>query len=124
MEYEGISVALMERLDERFIPTVCAFANTDGGTVYLGVSGMWEVNGVRDPEQTGQEALSLIREKIIPDISGLVRYEVLDETENGGKIVMAVRIPRAFLFQRVKIHAAPSLQDSSVLFRDCRRSRT
>ena len=94
MEYEGISVALMERLDERFIPTVCAFANTDGGTVYLGVSGMWEVNGVRDPEQTGKDAISLIREKIIPDISGLVRYEVLDETENGGKAVMAVRIPR------------------------------
>jgi ATP-dependent DNA helicase RecG len=49
--------------------TVVAFANSKGGTIYIGISDDGEIIGVDDLDQTLQNALNSIRDSIKPDVS-------------------------------------------------------
>ena len=48
---------------------VLAFANTDGGTLYIGINGDGSVEGVEDPDAVMLQVMNMIRDAIRPDIT-------------------------------------------------------
>jgi len=73
------------------IADVCAFANTNGGTVYIGVSAdpKQAPQGVPDARQTAEELRAAIDQMITPHIECTV-----DTLETQGKTVIRILTPR------------------------------
>jgi hypothetical protein len=73
------------------IADVCAFANTNGGTIYIGMSDKpaEPVIGVPDPEQATQQLEMEISNRISPPLQCTV-----DVHEAGGKKILRVLVPR------------------------------
>ena len=71
--------------------TVVAFANTDGGTLYIGVNDDGTVCGVRDVDGTMLRVTNALRDSVRPDITMFVecRNETMD-----GKPIIAVAVQR------------------------------
>ena len=64
---------------------IIAFANTKGGTLYVGVADDGTVVGVEQADQVTLQLNNKIRDSVKPDLTMFVRYEVL--TVEGKKIV-------------------------------------
>lgn len=64
---------------------VIAFANTKGGTLYIGVDNAGKVIGVENADKTILQINNMIRDSIKPDVTMFVGYEVKDI--DGKKIV-------------------------------------
>ena len=60
---------------------VSAFANTKGGTLYIGVSNDGSVVGVKNADQVMLQLNNMIRDSIKPDVPMLVGYETHYVTE-------------------------------------------
>lgn len=73
------------------IADVCAFANTNGGTIYVGVSADPKVRpiGVENPAQAVKELDSTIDRMLTPSLDCIV-----DTLETKGKTVIRVIVPR------------------------------
>ena len=71
--------------------TVVAFANSKGGTIYIGISDDGEIIGVDDLDQTLQNALNSIRDSIKPDVSIYTSSRVKNIE---GKNVIEINIQR------------------------------
>jgi hypothetical protein len=73
------------------IADICAFANSNGGTLYLGLSADLgkEVEGVPRPNQSVEKLQSEIDKRISPELA--CKFEVL---ETKGKKVIQVMIPK------------------------------
>ncbi|MGH2521470.1 MAG: RNA-binding domain-containing protein, partial [Anaerolineales bacterium] len=73
------------------IADVCAFANTNGGTLYIGVSAdpKQPPVGISNPEQAARELRSAIDRMITPRLTCTV-----DAQETRGKRVLRVSVPR------------------------------
>ena len=56
---------------------IIAFANTQGGTLYIGVEDDGTVVGVNDPDKIILQLSNMIRDSIKPDVTMFVRYEIL-----------------------------------------------
>ena len=71
--------------------TIVAFANTDGGTLYIGVEDDGSVCGVPDVDATMLQVTNSVREAVRPDVTMFVecRAEL-----RGGREVVAVRVSR------------------------------
>ena len=71
--------------------TVVAFANCDGGTLYIGVNDDGSVCGIQNIDDTMLRVTNAIRDAIRPDITMFVecRNEVMD-----GKSVISVVVHR------------------------------
>ncbi|MBK6291700.1 MAG: putative DNA binding domain-containing protein [Ignavibacteria bacterium] len=80
-----------------------AFANTDGGTIALGVAqksdGTLEIHGLDDPEKTRQDIFNAIHGGLVarPNLLSNSSFEVL---ELNGKRILVVDVPRATRDQR------------------------
>lgn len=48
---ESQTVEFKESWRDEYLKTICAFANTDGGTLYVGVNDKGEVVGVDNPKK-------------------------------------------------------------------------
>ncbi len=71
--------------------TVIAFANTQGGKLYIGVDDQGNSVGVDDVDQTILRVANAVRESIRPDVTPFVKYEVI---EIEGKAVLEVEVQR------------------------------
>ena len=73
------------------IADVCAFANTNGGTIYIGLSNnpTQPIAGVPDPEQATQQLELEISNRISPPLQCTV-----DVHDTGGKKILRVLVPR------------------------------
>ena len=62
---------------------VIAFANTSGGTLYIGVADTGEVVGVSEPDEVIQQVNNMLRDSIKPDITMFMRSntETIDEKD-------------------------------------------
>ena len=71
--------------------TVTAFANCDGGKIYIGINDDGTVCGVDDVDATMLRAAGAIRDAIRPDVTMFTEYsnEVLD-----GKNVVTITVKR------------------------------
>ena len=70
---------------------IIAFANCDGGTVYVGMADDGTVLGVENADECALQISNMVRDAIKPDVTMFIHYETLDCE---GKTVVAVNIQR------------------------------
>ncbi|MBC8098214.1 MAG: putative DNA binding domain-containing protein [Armatimonadetes bacterium] len=95
-EGETLIQSFHETVDDKttkFAPVlqdVCAFANTNGGTVYVGISAdkKKKLVGLDDAKNTAEALRREISQRITPAL-----YTELDTPETGGKTVLRVQVP-------------------------------
>ncbi len=92
MEYmESATLELKERVNADFKKEIVAFANTDGGRIYVGVDRNGAVVGVEDAEREMERIGSLIRDGIKPDLTA---YTAVERVEEDGKTLICVTVAR------------------------------
>ena len=70
---------------------IVAFANSNGGTVYVGVGDDGTVLGVEDADGCALQVSNMVRDAVRPDVTMFVSYETLN---CDGKAVVAVKVQR------------------------------
>ncbi len=88
---ESETVELKAIVVEDIKKEIIAFANCEGGTLYIGVRDDGTVLGLDDPDGASLQVSNMVRDAIKPDLSMFLHYETL--TVDGRKIV-AVAIQR------------------------------
>lgn len=71
------SIALSSHVDEDVLRTVIAFANCEGGRIYVGVEEGGTVVGLENAENEMLKANDLIREAVKPDLTPFVTCRIL-----------------------------------------------
>lgn len=75
--YESETVELKEVYTSELKKEVVAFANSSGGTIYIGVQDNGEIIGLENPDFVMQQISSSVRDSIRPDISIFTCMELL-----------------------------------------------
>ena len=88
---ESETVELKGIVVEDIKKEVIAFANSAGGTVYVGVTDDGSVVGVDSPDQAIQQVANMVRDSIKPDVTMFVRYEA---KQVDGKMILSVEVQR------------------------------
>ena len=70
---------------------IIAFANCDGGTIYVGVADGGTVLGIENADKCALQISNMVRDAVKPDVTMFIHYETL---ECDGKAVVAVNIQR------------------------------
>lgn len=70
---------------------IIAFANCDGGKLYVGVEDDGTVVGLEDPDSVALQISNMVRDAIKPDLTMFLHYETIEED---GKKIVAVDIQR------------------------------
>lgn len=70
---------------------IIAFANCDGGTIYVGVADDGTVLGFENADKCALQISNMVRDAVKPDVTMFIHYETL---ECDGKAVVAVNIQR------------------------------
>lgn len=66
---EGKNIEFKRQYTDDIKYAVLAFANTDGGTLYIGINDNGSVEGVEDPDAVMLQVMNMIRDAIRPDIT-------------------------------------------------------
>ena len=80
MNYETERVEFKRQFTDEIYKEVIAFANTDGGTIYIGVDNEGNAVGLADTDKESTRVTNGIRDAIIPDVTMFVRTAI---QENG-----------------------------------------
>lgn len=91
MLIEGKTVELKREYVDDVKKTVAAFANCDGGTVYIGINDDGSVCGVPDADATMLRITNTLRDAIRPDVMMFVECRYVDMD---GKTVVEVSVQR------------------------------
>lgn len=70
---------------------VIAFANTKGGTLYIGVEDDGNITGVKNADSVTLQLNNMVRDSIKPDVTMFVRYETQTA---GGKQIIVVTVQK------------------------------
>ncbi len=80
MKYEeSTTIELKTEVTADFKKEVIAFANTDGGTIYVGIGNNGQVVGVSNPDEVMAQVGNMIRDGIKPDLSAYTSIESVSE---------------------------------------------
>lgn len=82
---ESSNVELKEIYVPEIKKEVIAFANTKGGTIYIGIANSGKVTGLENPDEVLLQTCNAIRDAIKPDITLFVDYTV--ETLENKKVI-------------------------------------
>lgn len=90
---------------------IIAFANCEGGILYIGVQDDGTVLGVDDPDETALRISNMVRDAIKPDLTMFLHYETIDvdekrllrfpyNREQSAPIILRKKdfVPRVFMF--------------------------
>lgn len=88
---ESQFVELKESLNANFKKEIVAFANTNGGEIYIGVSDDGTVVGVDNPEQVMESVSNMIHDGIHPD---MIPFSSIEEINRDNKIIIKVTVSR------------------------------
>lgn len=78
MIFETENVEFKSQFTEEIYKEVIAFANTDGGIVYVGIDNDGNVIGLADVDQEYTRITNGIRDAIMPDVTMFVRFTIQD----------------------------------------------
>lgn len=78
MQYESERIEYKSQLVDDIYKEVIAFANTDGGVIYIGVDDQGNVTGIEHVDETYTRLTNGIRDAIQPDVTMFVRYILQD----------------------------------------------
>ncbi len=87
--YENLDVEFKEIYVPEIKKEVIAFANTEGGTVYIGIRADGSIVGVEDADKVMLQAADAIRDAIRPDIMPFVQIRAI---EREGKTVVEISV--------------------------------
>ncbi len=82
---ESETVELKAIVVEDIKKEIIAFANCEGGKLYIGVQDDGTVSGLDDPDGASLQVSNMVRDAIKPDLTMFLHYEIL--TVDGKKIV-------------------------------------
>lgn len=82
---ESETVELKEMFTDDIKKEIIAFANCNGGKLYIGVRDDGTVSGLSDPDSAALQISNMVRDAIRPDLTMFLHYETIEE--NGKKIV-------------------------------------
>lgn len=91
MFIEGETIEFKEQYIPEIRKEIIAFANTNGGTIYIGVSDDGGIVGVDQPDEVSLQVSNSVRDSIKPDLTMFIHYETLT-MEN--KSVIGIRVGR------------------------------
>ena len=78
MIYKSENVEYKSQMLEDLYKEVIAFANTDGGVIYIGIDDQGNLTGIDDVDETYTKLTNGIRDAIQPDVTMFVRYVLQD----------------------------------------------
>lgn len=79
MRFETERVEFKVRMVDDIYREVIAFANTEGGTVYIGIDDSGNVVGVDDVDETYTRLTNGVRDAIQPDVTMFIKYKVRED---------------------------------------------
>ena len=71
-------IEFKERLTDDIYKEIIAFANTDGGTIYVGINDHGEPVGLEDVDDVYTRITNGVRDAILPDVTIFVKYTLED----------------------------------------------
>ncbi len=80
MQYESERIEFKSQVTEDIYKEVIAFANTDGGIIYIGVDDKGNFIGIDNVDETYTRLTNGIRDAIAPDVTMFVRYVLQGST--------------------------------------------
>lgn len=92
MEYrESYTTELKELINADFKKEVIAFANADGGEIYVGVTKQGKVIGIKDVESEMERISNMIRDGIKPDLTS---FTLISEIQHEDATIIRVSVSR------------------------------
>lgn len=88
---ESETTELKETVMDDIKKEIIAFANCDGGKLYIGVRDDGTVVGIDDPDGVSLQISNMVRDAIKPDVTMFLHYRTISED---GKEIIAVDIQR------------------------------
>ena len=88
---ESETIELKEVVVDEIKKEIIAFANCDGGKLYIGVQDDGTVVGVDNPDGVSLQISNMVRDAIKPDVTMFLHYKTIEES---GKAIVAVDIQR------------------------------
>ena len=89
--HESETVELKEIVVDDIKKEIIAFANCEGGKLYIGVQDDGTVIGVNDSDGVALQISNMVRDSIKPDLTMFLHYETISENE---KQVVLVDVQR------------------------------
>ncbi|MBQ9459929.1 MAG: ATP-binding protein, partial [Oscillospiraceae bacterium] len=74
--FETESIEFKSQFSEKIYKEVIAFANTDGGILYIGIDNEGNAVGLDNVDQEYTRITNGIRDAIQPDVTMFVRYSI------------------------------------------------
>ena len=74
MQYESERIEYKSQMIDDIYKEVIAFANTDGGVIYIGIDDKGNFTGIDNVDETYTRLTNGIRDAIAPDVTMFVRY--------------------------------------------------
>ena len=78
MQYESERIEYKSQMVNDIYKEVVAFANTDGGVIYIGIDDNGNLTGIDNVDETYTRLTNGIRDAIAPDVTMFVRYVLQD----------------------------------------------
>ena len=78
MKFETENIEFKLQVTDDVYKEVIAFANTDGGTIYIGIDNNGNVVGIDDVDETFTRITNGIRDAIQPDVTMFIKYALQD----------------------------------------------
>ncbi len=78
MKYESERVEYKTQMIDDLYREVIAFANSDGGVIYIGIDDQGNLTGIDNVDETYTRITNGIRDAIAPDVTMFVRYVLQD----------------------------------------------
>lgn len=78
MKFENEQIEFKMKATDEIYKEVIAFANTDGGTIYIGIDDNGNAIGLDDMDDTYTRVTNGIRDAIMPDVTLFVRFTLQD----------------------------------------------
>ena len=88
---ESETVELKEIATDDLKKEIIAFANCDGGKIYIGVNDEGEAVGLNDADSTALQISNMVRDAIKPDLTMFVHYETIKEND---KTILVLNVAR------------------------------
>lgn len=76
MNYENENIEFKSQFTEEIYKEVIAFANTDGGTIYVGIDDDGNVVGIENVDDEYTRITNGIRDAIMPDVTMFIRFTI------------------------------------------------
>jgi ATP-dependent DNA helicase RecG len=88
---ESVNCELKSQFTDEIKRSAVAFANTEGGIIYIGVGNDGTVIGLDDPDAVARQISDSVRNSVKPDITRFLRVDIKDYD---GKKIVAVTVER------------------------------